>query len=75
MELANYFDIQFSVEDISFKKVLKDFGNEITNAILSAKTNKAFDKDVCLSLGVIHINPYESVSEISFNGIDVTTVD
>ena len=62
-------------QNIELANLINNVRKEISDAILSAKVNRNYDKDVTLSFGSIHINPYGSVSEISFNGIDVVDVD
>ena len=62
-------------EDNAIVEIIQNLRTEISEAILNAKVKRAFDKDVQLSIGIIHINPFGSVSEFSFNGIDVTDVD
>ena len=75
MEFISYLNDLCISEDIKIKNKIKIIREEIANAIISSKVNKAFDIDVTLSFGVIHINPYGSITEISFNGIDVTNID
>jgi len=48
---------------------------ELTNAIRTALLKHAYDTDIELSFGSIHINSKGSVSQISFNGSDVTDLD
>ena len=55
--------------------ILQNIRNELTNAIRTALLEKAYDTDVQLSFGAIHINSKGSVSQISFNGSDVTDID
>ena len=61
--------------DKTLESILSSIRDEIFSAIHSAMVNKAFDKDVSLSFGNIHINPAGSISTISFNGNDVTDMD
>lgn len=55
--------------------VLKTIRDELTEAIRTAIIEKAYDTNVQLSFGLIHINSKGSVSQISFNGSDITDVD
>lgn len=55
--------------------ILKTIRSEITNAVRTALINQAYDTDMQLSFGQIHINSKGSVSQISFNGSDVTDMD
>lgn len=48
---------------------------ELTNTVREALLRHAYDTDIELSFGSIHINPKGSVSQISFNGSDVTDMD
>lgn len=65
----------FLCEDESLSNLISYIRKEISDAILNAKIKNAYDKDVRLSIGTIHINPYGSVSEFSFNGLNVTDID
>ncbi len=62
-------------EDEILSKLIENIRKEISDAILSAKIKHSYNKDVTLSFGTIHINPYGSVSQFSFNGLDVSDVD
>ena len=62
-------------EDDILSSSIQRIRKEISDAILYAKVNNAYNKDVQLSIGTIHINPYGSVSEFSFNGLEVTDID
>lgn len=75
MILIKDYNAEYLIEDLNIKNAIKRIKAEIAEVIINAKINKSFDKDVKLSFGVIHINPYGSISEISFNGIDVTNID
>lgn len=55
--------------------ILQSIRNEVTNAIRASLLAHAYDTDIQLSFGTIHINSKGSVSQISFNGSDVTDVD
>lgn len=55
--------------------VLGEIRNELTSAIREAMLKKAYDTDLHLSFGNIHINAKGSVSQISFNGADITDID
>ena len=70
METALYLQ-----ESPMLSDVLGEIRNELTNAIREAMLNKAYDTDIHLSFGNIHINATGSVSQISFNGADVTDID
>lgn len=61
--------------DKTLESKLFSIRDEIFSAIHSAMVNNAFDKDVSLSFGDIHINPSGSISTISFNGNDITDMD
>lgn len=65
----------FIISDNVLLNKIESVRKEISEAILNAKINHAYDKDVNLSFGKIHINPYGSVSQLSFNGIDVLDMD
>lgn len=70
-------DIPFEYihEDINLRNLIDKIRGEISSAINSARLNNAFDKDVNLSFGKIHINPYGSASTISYKGRDVVDID
>ena len=51
--------------------ILQDIRSELTSAVRTALVRHAYDTDVQLSFGTIHINSKGSVSQISFNGADV----
>ena len=55
--------------------VLQKIRAELTSAIRNALLQHAYDSDIELSFGVVHINSKGSVSQISFNGADVTDID
>lgn len=55
--------------------ILQNIRDELTNAIRTALLQKAYDTDIELSFGQIHINSKGSVSQISFNGSNVTDLD
>ena len=55
--------------------ILQSIRDELTGAIRKALLQKAYDTDVELSFGQIHINSKGSVSQISFNGSDVNDLD
>lgn len=49
--------------------------SEVTNAVREALLRHAYNTDIELSFGSIHINSKGSVSQISFGGSDVTDMD
>ena len=55
--------------------LLQDIRDELTVAVRNAILLHAYDTDIDLSFGKIHINSKGSVSQISFNGTDVTDID
>ncbi len=55
--------------------ILRNIRDELTNAIRTALIAHAYNTDVQLSFGLVHINDKGSVSQISFNGSDVTDID
>ena len=55
--------------------VIQSIRTELTSAIRTALLQHAYDTDIHLSFGMIHINSKGSVSQISFNGTDVTDMD
>ena len=55
--------------------VIEAVRNEVTSAVRTALLQQAYDTDIQLSFGAIHINSKGSVSQISFNGADVTDLD
>lgn len=71
--LENSFE--YIQEDSRLKAILDGIRKEIADAIYNARLNNAFDKDVNLSFGVVHINPYGSASAISFHGKEVRDTD
>lgn len=48
---------------------------KLTTAGRTALVQKAYNTDIQLSLGQIHINSKGSVSQVSFNGFDVVNMD
>lgn len=70
MEAALYIQESMLLSDI-----LSGIRNELTNAIREAMLRNAYDTDIHLSFGIIHVNARGSVSQISFNGADVTDMD
>ena len=48
---------------------------ELTGAIRVVMVCGAYDRDIHLPFGMVHINSKGSVSQISFNGADVTDMD
>ena len=55
--------------------LLQDIRDELTVAVRNAILLHAYDTDIDLSFGKIHINSKGSVSQISFNGTDVTDIE
>lgn len=55
--------------------ILQNIRTELTNAIRTALVEHAYDTDIQLSFGLVHINSKGSVSQISFAGTDVTDLD
>ena len=55
--------------------ILQSIRSELTNAIREARIRDAYNCDIQLSFGLIHINDRGSVSQISFHGTDVTDMD
>ncbi len=55
--------------------ILQNIRDELTSAIRTALLQKSYDTDIELSFGQIHINSKGSVSQISFNGSNVTDLD
>lgn len=55
--------------------ILQNIRAELTSAVRTALLAQAYDTDIQLSFGMIHINSRGSVSQISFNGSDVTDMD
>lgn len=57
--------------------VLQNIRAELTSAVRNALLQYAYDSDmdIELSFGVVHINSKGSVSQTSFNGVDVTDMD
>lgn len=55
--------------------ILQNIRFELTNAVRTALLNHAYDTDIQLSFGTVHINSRGSVSQISFNGTDVIDQD
>ena len=56
-------------------EILQTIRDELTTAVRSAVVAHAYDTDIELSFGTVHINSKGSVSQISFNGTDVVDVD
>lgn len=55
--------------------LITNMRNELTDAVRSALIRQAYDSDIQLSFGYIHINSKGSVSQISYNGSDITDTD
>ena len=55
--------------------VLQNIRAELTSSVRNALLQQAYDNDIELSLGIVHINSKGSISQISFNGADVTDMD
>lgn len=55
--------------------ILQNIRAELTSAVRTALLAQAYDTDIQLSFGIVHINSKGSVSEISFSGSDVTDLD
>lgn len=55
--------------------VLQNIRAELTSSVRNALLQHAYDNDIELSLGIVHINSKGSISQISFNGADVTDMD
>ena len=70
METALYLQ-----ETPQISEVLHSVRTELTGAIREAMVRGAYGQDINLSFGMIHINSKGSVSQISFNGADVTDMD
>ena len=62
-------------ETLRLSNILNSVREELTKTIRTALIERAYNTDVQLSFGVIHINSKGSVSKISFNGVDVTDID
>ena len=56
-------------------EILNSIRTELTNAVRAALLAHAYDTDIQLSFGTVHINARGSVSQISFNGTDVLDMD
>lgn len=65
----------YMTESMWLLKKIKSIREEITNAIKTAEIKHAYDKDIQLSFGLVHINKKGSVSRIRFEGKDVTDID
>lgn len=55
--------------------VIQNIRDEVTSAVRTALVNHAYDTDIELSFGQLHINTKGSVSQVSFNGTDVMDMD
>lgn len=62
-------------ESMQAAEIIQNIRSELTNAVRTALIKQAYDTDVHLSFGKIHINSKGSISQISFNGSDVTDID
>lgn len=67
--------VMYLQETLSITDVIESIRSELTNAVRTALVNHAYDTDIQLSFGAIHINSKGSVSQISFGGSDVTDMD
>lgn len=67
--------VLYLTETPKASELLRSIRNELNDAIRTAIVQHAYDTDVQLSFGAIHINSKGSVSQISFNGTDVTDID
>lgn len=68
-------DFKYLTEDITISNIITKAKKEISDILLNARLHNQLDKDVETSIGKIHINPYGSVSQISFGGEDIIDVD
>lgn len=55
--------------------ILQSIRSELTIAVRTALLQQAYDTDIQLSFGQIHINSKGSISQVSFNGSDVVDMD
>lgn len=67
--------VPYLQEAPSAASVIQRIRDELTNAIHAMILKQAYDTDVQLSFGTVHINSRGSVSQISFNGTNVTDMD
>ena len=73
MEVSHSMDTVFCLQETAqITDILQSVRSELTGAIREARIRNAYDCDIQLSFGLIHINDRGSVSQISFNGADVT---
>lgn len=75
MEIAVDQFVPYIEVDHELENKIRGIREEISSAINSRRLTKDFSKDVCLSFGSIHVNPFGSVSEINFEGREVSDID
>ena len=68
-------DVLYLIETSQVSKIIQSIRSEITSAVRTALVRHAYDTDIQLSFGTIHINSKGSVSQISFKGTDVADMD
>ena len=62
-------------ENPDISEMLGSLRSEITKAVYSALVRQAYNTDIELSFGPLHINEKGSVSQISFHGSDITDLN
>lgn len=75
MENAIIAPVPFLQVDLGLEQIIQTIRDEISAAINHSRLKNDYNRDVSLSFGQIHINPYGSVSRISFDGCDVEDED